>query len=97
MKLIKNKAEVRCRSNYQEVIEHSVFPISLVITIIGPALLLAIQTGGFIPFALLMASDVISAAIGAFLFLRFSKSGLIELSIKPVALREPSLPLRKAA
>ena len=97
IKLVKNKSERRRRLNYQKVIEHSAFPISLVIAIVGPALLLAIQAGGLLPFALLMANDVISAAIGALLFWRFSKTGLIELSIGPVASRAVNLPLRKAA
>lgn len=82
---------------YRRFIEHLAFPVSLLIAVVVPALLLTIPTAGLFPFALLMANDLFGVAIGAFMFMRLSRTGLTVLSLEPVVPNMSRWRLKKAA
>lgn len=97
LRFTKKKAKGTLRSNYRRIIGRSVLPMSLAVAVAGPAMLLALPTGGFLPFLLLMANDLFGAAIGAILFLLYPKTRTSVLSLEPDVPCEANDPVKRAA
>lgn len=93
----KKEATRAIRPMCGRVIERLALPIGVVVAITGPAMLLALSTGGFLAFVLLMANDLCGVGIGAFLFLFRSKTRTRVLSLEPVIHDRATSPVKRAA
>jgi hypothetical protein len=81
-------------SRFKNLLEQVNCPAGLVVTLVGPALLLALADSSALALAIVMVNDVIGASIGALLFKRVSYKPATIIATAPTPL---DIPLKKAA